>query len=54
MIKLIWNTHNQINSNSNDKKIREKHDRDYKWGIYHKQSSNNWIFEILQKIKYEI
>ena len=54
MIKLFWNTHNQRNSNSDDKKIKEKEDADYGWGIYHKKNSNIWIYEILKKIKYNI
>ena len=54
MIKLFWNTHNQKKSNSNDKKIKEKHDRDYVWGIYHKKNSNLWIYKILEKVKYNI
>tara|TARA_Y100000590_G_scaffold451446_1_gene592868 strand:+ start:14 stop:904 length:891 start_codon:yes stop_codon:yes gene_type:complete len=54
MIKLFWNTHNQKKSNSQDKKIIEKLDRDYVWGIYHKKNSNLWIYEILKKIKYNI
>tara|TARA_B100000315_G_C14471955_1_gene538785 strand:+ start:13 stop:903 length:891 start_codon:yes stop_codon:yes gene_type:complete len=54
MIKLFWNTHNQKKSNSSDKKVREKHARDYSWGIYHQKNSNIWIYEILKKIKYNI
>ena len=54
MIKLFWNTHNQRKSNSDDKKIREKEEMDYGWGLYHKKSSNKWIYEILKKIKYNI
>jgi len=54
MIKLFWNTHNQKKSDSKDKKIVEKHDRDYKWGQYHKKNSDKWIYEILKKTKYEI
>ena len=54
MIKLFWNTHNQKKSNTKDKKIIEKLDRDYVWGIYHKKNSNLWIYEILKKIKYNI
>jgi len=52
MIKLLWNTHNQIKPNSKDKKIREKQELDYGWGQYHKKSSNQWIYEILKKIEY--
>ena len=37
MIKLFWNTHNQKKSDTEDKKIVEKLDRDYVWGIYHKK-----------------
>ena len=54
MIKLFWNTHNQKKSDTKDKKIVEKLDRDYVWGIYHKKNSNLWIYEILNKIKYNI
>ncbi len=54
MIKLFWNTHNQIKPNSKDKKIREKHELDSGWGQYHKKSSNQWIYEILKKIEYTI
>ena len=54
MIKLFWNTHNQRKSNSDDKKIREKEEMDYGWGLYHKKSSDKWIYEILKKIKYNI
>ena len=54
MIKLFWNTHNQKKSDTKDKEIKEKHDRDYVWGVYHKKSSNLWIYEILKKIKYNI
>jgi len=54
MIKLFWNTHNQKKSDTKDKEIKEKHERDYVWGVYHKKSSNLWIYEILKKIKYKI
>tara|TARA_Y100000590_G_C15561074_1_gene954784 strand:+ start:16 stop:906 length:891 start_codon:yes stop_codon:yes gene_type:complete len=54
MIKLFWNTHNQKKTNTSDKKIKEKEETDYGWGIYHKESSNIWIYEILKKIKYSI
>ena len=39
MKKLIWNT--QKNSKSF-------------WGEYHYNASSNWIFYLLEKIKYEI
>ena len=54
MIKLFWNTHYQKKSDSKDKEIIEKHDRDYVWGIYHKKNSDLWIYEILKKTKYNI
>ena len=47
MIKLLWNTHNQKN-NPNDKE-----DRDLIWGEYHKNYSNKWIYEILNKINFQ-
>ena len=54
MIKLFWNTNNQQKPNSNDKKIREKQEWDFRWGQYHKKNSDKWIYEILKKIKYNI
>ena len=53
MIKLFWNTHNQKNPSSENKKIREKQEQDYGWGQYHKNSSDKWVNEILKKIKYK-
>ena len=52
MIKLFWNTHN-FKKETDSEKISTKLVRDYKWGIYHKKSSDKWIYEILGKIKYE-
>ena len=54
MIKLFWNTHNQKKPNSTVKKIREKEEQDYGWGLYHKKNSDKWIYEILKKIKYNV
>ncbi len=54
MIKLLWNTQNQIKPNSKDKKIREKQELDYQWGFYHKKNSDKWIYEILNKVNYQI
>ena len=54
MIKLFWNTHNQRKLTTNDKNIEKKDAMDYGWGIYHKKNSDIWIYEILQKIKYNI
>jgi len=51
MIKLFWNTHNQIKPKTNDPNKEDVFD--YNWGEYHKVSSNEWIFLILEKIKYE-
>ena len=54
MIKLFWNTHNQIKPTSKDKKIREKQELDYEWGIYHKKNSDKWIYELLKKTDFKI
>jgi len=54
MIKLFWNTHNLKKTVTTDQKIIKKEVIDFKWGIYHKKNSNNWIYEILKKIKYTI
>jgi len=51
MIKLLWNTHNQIPSNN---KTDTENTRNYKWGFYHKNSSNKWIFELLNKVNFKI
>ncbi len=53
MIKLFWNTHNQKKTNTTDKKIKDKEESDYGWGVYHKENSNIWIYEILKKIRYQ-
>ena len=51
MIKLFWNTHNlQKNNDAKD----DKNARDYKWGIYHKNNSDKWIYEILKKVEYNV
>jgi len=52
MIKLFWNTHNQNKPNPN--KSNEENTRDKIWGIYHKDYSDKWIYEILNKIKFEV
>ena len=52
MIKLFWNTHNQNKPNSNDTNSQEA--RDYIWGLYHKDNSDKWIYEILNKIQFTI
>ena len=53
MIKLFWNTHNHKKTITEDREIKKKEAVDYKWGIYHKKNSNLWIYELLQKVKYE-
>ena len=52
MIKLFWNTHNQIATNP--KKPNSDDARNYKWGIYHKENSNKWIYEILNKVQFKV
>lgn len=52
MIKLFWNTHNQIKFDSN--KSNKDRARDQIWGKYHKDYSDKWIFEILEEVKFEI
>ena len=52
MIKLFWNTQNQIpptSKNSYDENVIN-----YNWGIYHKKNSDKWIYYILDKIKFEV
>ena len=51
MIKLFWNTHNQIVDNP--KESKEENSRIRKWGIYHKENSSKWIFKILSKIQFK-
>ena len=52
MIKLFWNTHNQNKPNPN--KSSEGNTRDQLWGVYHKDYSNKWIYEILNKVEFEV
>ena len=52
MIKLFWNTHNQNKSRENN--ADTKNDRDYIWGLYHKDNSDKWIYEILNKIQFKV
>lgn len=52
MIKLFWNTHNQNKPNPN--KSNKENARDQIWGIYHKDCSDKWIYEILNKIEFEV
>lgn len=46
MIKLFWNTHNQI-------KINGKEDREFIWGKYHRENSDKWIYEVLKKVRFK-
>tara|TARA_B100001123_G_C15110193_1_gene947140 strand:+ start:22 stop:906 length:885 start_codon:yes stop_codon:yes gene_type:complete len=52
MIKLFWNTQNQIKPNKNQ--TDEEGKRNYYWGLYHKKSSDKWIYEILNKVQFKI
>ena len=47
MIKLFWNTQNQIKPENSDSNREDVFN--YNWGNYHKVSSNNWIFILLNK-----
>ena len=52
MIKLLWNTQNLIvpkHTNTQDKDFA----RSQVWGTYHKKSSDRWIYEILNEIKFK-
>jgi len=51
MIKLFWNTHNQVLPKPGE--INTENARNYKWGLYHKHSSNEWILEVLSGLKYK-
>ena len=50
MIKLFWNTHNQIKTDSNDPNSKEA--VNLTWGRYHRKNSDKWVYEILKKIQY--
>ena len=52
MIKLLWNTHNQIENNSSITK--DQLAVNISWGNYHKKNSDKWIFEALSKLKFKI
>jgi len=53
MIKLFWNTHNQNKPTSNDPTDKDA-SRNYKWGLYHKNNSDKWIYEALDKIQFKV
>ena len=53
MIKLFWNTHNEVKSslsNQNNKDVTS----DFGWGLYHKNNSDKWIYNILNKVNYNV
>jgi len=52
MIKLFWNSHNQtvVNSNKSNKELA----KNKIWGVYHKENSDKWIFEILNKVEFKV
>ena len=52
MIKLFWNTHNQNKPNPN--KSEEENNRDQIWGVYHKDCSDKWIYEVLNKVEFKV
>ena len=52
MIKLLWNTHNQNKYKSN--KSDKENARDQLWGLYHTDYSDKWIYEILNKIEFDV
>ena len=52
MIKLLWNTQNQIVPKPSDSKYKEL-SRNHIWGVYHKNNSEKWILEVLNKIKFK-
>ena len=46
MIKLFWNTHNQILPNKS-RSDNVEISRNHIWGTYHKENSDKWIYEII-------
>ena len=52
MIKLFWNTHNQITPTSKNPNNEDVHN--YKWGNYHKDFSDKWIYYLLNKLQFKI
>ena len=53
MIKLFWNTHNEISTRL-DGTTNKEATSNYGWGIYHKNNSDKWIYNILSKIQFEV
>ena len=52
MIKLFWNTHNQIKPTSKNPSKEDFHN--HKWGQYHKDFSDKWIYFLLDKVKFQV
>ena len=52
MIKLFWNTHNQIKPTSQNPKKEDFHN--HKWCLYHKNFSDKWIYFLLNKIQFKL
>ena len=51
MIKLFWNTQNQVIP-----KVQDPNDENvfnYHWGTYHKNNSDKWIYKILNKVEFK-
>ena len=53
MIKLLWNTQNQNISGTNKQNYKDISD-DKGWGLYHKNNSDEWIFNILKKVQFKL
>ena len=53
MIKLFWNTHHE-ETPIPDKSNKEDVTTDFGWGIYHKNNSDKWIYNILNKIQFSV
>ena len=49
MIKLFWNSHNLRATSNYPGDLKQ----DIAWGIYHKENSDKWIKEILNKIEFK-
>ena len=53
MIKLLWNTQNQNISGTNKQNYKDI-SGDKGWGLYHKNNSDEWIFNILKKVQFKL
>jgi len=52
MIKLFWNTHNQIKPSENKEKSEDS--LNYIWGMYHQKNSNTWVNKVLKKVQFKM